>query len=281
MTEPGIVVVAYGAVELLREALTPVAGLPVVVVDNSSSPEVQQAAASVGATYVDPGSNTGFARGVNLGVRALWQEHGERDVLLLNPDAVLTPADVSRLHEVLRAEQRGAAVAPVLTGPDGPQRVQWPWPRPVRMWREALGLLGAGRHDGDWLVGAALMLSAAAWTEVGPFDERFFLYAEETDWQRRAHLRGWSLSICEDVVVRHAGAATSTDPVRRELLFHAAAETYIRKWYGAGGWRSYRTAALVGAVLRSPRPGPKGRLARQRAVLYATGPQRRLAKAAE
>lgn len=270
----GAVVVAYGAPELLRAALAPLDGLDVVVVDNSSLAAVQAVCAATGARYVDPGSNLGFAAAANAGVRELWRATGERDVLLLNPDAELAAADVDRLQAALLAEPRTAAVAPCLDGPDGEQRATWPWPEPRRMWREALGLLGDDRHRGDWLVGAALMVSAQAYREVGGFDERFFLYAEETDWQRRAVAQGWRVRLVPEVRAAHVGAGTSDDPVRREALFQAAAETYVRKWFGARGWASYRSAALTGALLRSPLPGRRGAAARRRAVLYARGPRR-------
>lgn len=277
---PGVVVVAYGSPDLLCEALAPLGDLPVVVVDNSSSEAVRAVCADAGAAYVDPGKNLGFAGGVNVGVRELWATAGRRDVLLLNPDAVLPADDVLLLHDALRSQPRTAAVAPRLVGPEGAQRVAWPWPAPGRMWREALLLLGSDRDRGDWLVGAVLLISADALDEVGPFDERFFLYAEETDWQRRAVDAGWTVHAVDTVVARHVGAATSTDLRRRETLFHAAGEIYIRKWYGAGGWALYRAAALLGAVLRSVQPGERGARARRSAYLFARGPRRVAAREA-
>lgn len=272
---PGVVVVAYGSAELLAAAITPLRDLPLVVVDNSSQPAVAAVCAAADVVYVDPGSNRGFAAGVNLGVSTLRERFGRRDVLLLNPDAVLGPDGVAVLVTALNADAHLAAVSPLLMGPDGePQRVAWPWPTPPRMWREALGLLGVARARGDWLVGAALLLKADAYDEVGPFDERFFLYAEETDWQRRAIELGWRVAVVDGVTAKHAGAGTSADPRRRELLFHAGTETYVRKWHGTAGWVSYRSAAVVGALLRSVRPGGLGAAARRRAYLFARGPRR-------
>ena len=275
MVTTGVVVVAYGSAELLADAMTPLRVLPVVVIDNSSQRAIEAVCADTGAAYVDPGSNLGFAAGVNLGVQTLWKLHGRCDVLLLNPDAVLTPSDVTALSAALHDDARIGAVSPLLVGPRGePQRVSWPWPTPRRMWREALGLLGADRDRGEWLVGAALMLKADAYDEVGPFDERFFLYAEETDWQRRLVDAGRSVVVVDAVRAIHVGAGTSADPRRRESLFHAGTETYVRKWHGRTGWASYRAAAVVGALLRSVSPGERGSAARRRAYLYLRGPRR-------
>ena len=175
---------------------------------------------------------------------------------------------------LFRSRERTAAVAPLLTGPEGPQRAGWPFPAPRRLWREAFGLLGTARDDVDWLVGAALMIRGSAYEQVGPFDERFFLYCEETDWQRRAVLAGWSVRLVPEVTVQHVGAGTSSDLRRREALFHAGQETYVRKWFGVRGWWSYRLAALVAAAGRSVLPGARGAAARSRFRLYVRGPRR-------
>jgi len=87
----------------------------------------------------------------------------------------------------------------------------------------------------------------------------------------RAHRRG----VCREAVAVHAGAGTSEDPVRRESLFHAAQETYIRKWHGSLGWTVYRAAALLGALARAAvLTGERRTRAAQRANLYARGPRR-------
>ena len=125
------------------------------------------------------------------------------------------------------------------------------------------------------MVGAVLLLRREAIDDVGPFDERFFLYAEETDWQRRACIRGWTSAVCTSAVAEHAGAGTSTDSLRREKLFHAAQETYIRKWYGRTGWWIYRVAACLGAAVRTLMLTRERRMeAARRTLIYVRGPRR-------
>jgi GT2 family glycosyltransferase len=271
--------VAYGGADDLARCLGALGGeFPVTVVDNSSSPDCRRAAAAAGggtAAYVDPGENRGFAAGVNRGLAEIGEPWP--DVLVLNPDALIEPGAVRALQDHLRSAPRRAAVSPALSGLNGKrQRVCWPFPSPARMWMEAFGLARIGRQDG-FLVGAVLMLRAEALADVGPFDERFFLYAEETDWQRRATEAGWEVTCCPDVTATHRGAGTSDDPALREARFHCGAETYVRKWHGTVGWQSYRAAAVVAALLRTARPAPdKRRQARTRAVVYVRGPCRHL-----
>ena len=125
-----------------------------------------------------------------------------------------------------------------------------------------------------FLVGAVLLLSRAALEQVGGFDEQFFLYAEETDWQRRAHLALWQLVLCEDATAVHVGGATSSDETQRTALFHAGTETYLRKWYGPGGWQAFRATVITSALLRALVRGRDRRESLARARLYLAGPRR-------
>ena len=68
-----------------------------------------------------------------------------------------------------------------------------------------------------YLTGACLMISRAAWNEVGSFDEEFFLYGEEADWQRRARQAGWRLLLANEPGVSHHGHGTVSDDPRAGL----------------------------------------------------------------
>lgn len=268
-----VILVAYGSAELVRRALTPVASLPVTVVDNSSLPEIAAICAELGCRYVDPGRNGGFAAGVNAGLRERGVPGG--DVLLLNPDAVVSVADVRALQRALLAEPDLASVGPAQRDADGVgARVAWPFPSPWGTWLEAVGL-GRLRRRADFVIGSVLLLRAEALEQAGGLDERFFLYAEETDWARRASLLGWRHRVVDSVTAVHLGAATSSDGERREAHFHASQERYVRKHFGALGWQVARGGQVVGAGVRAVMlPGERGRAAGTRALRYVRGPVR-------
>jgi GT2 family glycosyltransferase len=276
------VVVAYGPPHLLETCLTSLGGVvPVIVVDNGSSLSTRAVAERHGARYVDPGQNLGFAAGVNRAVAELATlaiEHGGLpDVLLVNPDATVTPVVVDHLHRVLASDPDLAAVAPAQRRPDGVEadRVCWPFPSPSGMWLQATGLGRLRRQHCQFLIGAVLLIRGVALFEIGGFDERFFLYAEETDWQRRATLAGWRVRYCPEVAAVHLGAGTDSDPRRREIRFHAANERYIRKWFGWTGWYSFRLAHIFGALVRVLLcSGEHRKSASTRLRLYALGPDR-------
>lgn len=272
-----VVVVAYfGAVRLGRCLASLGGRFPVFVVDNSSDLEVRDVVLRHGAVYIDPGRNLGFGAGVNLALRAMGAPM-PRQVLLLNPDAVISAVDVDRLGARLEQEggRRVGMLSPSLRGPEGsPQRVLWPFPTPARAWLDAVGLGRLNRAPG-FAVGAVLLLRGEAIAEVGPFDERFFLYAEETDWQRRARTLGWRAEVAGDIVAEHEGGGTSPDPLRREALFYAGGETYLRKWFGRRGWAVYRAAVLIGSLARcAVLTGERRRSAARRVRIFWVGPRR-------
>lgn len=270
---PEIVVVAYGAPEMLRRALEPVAALPVTVIDNSSLPEIAALCAELGIRYRDPRTNLGFGAAVNLALADRLRPGA--DVLLLNPDAEIDPAGIEQLQRALHADPSLASVGPVqVDGAGHPARVEWPFPSPHRAIMDAVGL-GRFERGARFVIGSVLLLRAGALDQVGGFDERFFLYAEETDWSYRAHRLGWRHRVVGEVTARHLAGGTSTDPRRREAHFFASQERYFRKHFGPAGWTIARIAGWGGALARAVvLRGEHRSRARRRAANYRLGPVR-------
>jgi len=274
-----VIIVAYGSPLLLDSCLSRLnKEFPVIVVDNSSSIPTRAVVENHFAHYLDPGINMGFAGGVNFALTEIFNSlsNGANipDILLLNPDAAVTPEVVKYLHRILASDSKVAAVAPGQHQPGGTaaDRVCWPFPSPSQTWLQAIGL-GCFQRKCEFLIGAVLLVRATVFCEIGGFDEQFFLYAEETDWQRRATLAGWRVRYCPEVVAEHLGAGTDHDTVRREIYFHVSHERYIRKWFGAGGWYSFRCAQICGALIRViVFSGESRKIAWNRLVLYMQGP---------
>ncbi len=272
-----VVVVAYGSPAMLAEALHPLDDTyPVIVVDNASSAVTRELAAESGATYIDPGGNLGFAAAVNRGVARI--AHASGDVLLLNPDARIAPHEIGRLHELLHGAPDLAAVAPSLHADVSgrPARARWPWHTPAGAWAEAIGCSRRRlRSSSYFLGGAVLLLRREALADVGALDERFFLYSEDEDWQKRACARGWRVRYCPEVIAVHSAGGSEPDPVRLQLRLHAGIERYVRKWYGSRGWVLYRAGTIFGYSARGlTRRGSRRAAALRLARLYLAGPDR-------
>ena len=173
------------------EALAPVVGLPVTVVDNSSLPEIAALCAELGVRYIDAGRQRRLRGG---------RQHRARR----SPRARRRRAAAQSRRRDLARPDRGAARAgcarsptwrasgPVQVDEAGePAQVEWPFPHPARLVARGARARAALQRGARFVIGSVLLLRAEALDQVGGFDERFFLYAEETDWAYRAHRLGW------------------------------------------------------------------------------------------
>jgi GT2 family glycosyltransferase/glycosyltransferase involved in cell wall biosynthesis len=268
-----VLVVSYRRADLLDRCLTSVAkhlgGATVLVWDNHSerSGDIRDLARGYPAvrwTFAD--RNVGYAAAVN----ALAAQVPDADLLLLNPDAELT-GPLAECRAAL-AGSRVAAVSPTVSEADLP-----PWDVARRRQTVVRSLVSnAGyaerlrgkpisdryaarpREVDGYLSGCCLLVSRAAWTELGGFDERFFLYGEESDWQRRATEAGWRLLLVDEPDVRHsAGGTTVDDPLaaRRAGDLLRAGQAMMLGLHGNAGPGAVFTAGLrvLDRVQRSKR----------------------------
>jgi GT2 family glycosyltransferase len=217
------VVVTYDALPWIEQCLESVAEVDTVVVDNGSGDgTVDVVRERFPAVRVIESENRGLSAGWNTGIRATASEH----VLLLNADAWLLDGALSALVAAADRHPRAAAIGPRLENTDGTlQRSVRGYPTAWRLATEYLYLrklaprsralnafYGAGfdharEREVEWLMGACLLVRRAVFDEVGPFDERYFLFSEEVDWMRRAADRGWSVVFTPDARCVHVGGA--------------------------------------------------------------------------
>lgn len=226
---------------LARQELGPVR-MHVVVVDNASTDGTPDlvARAHPEVELVRSPRNLGFAGGNNLVLHRLRSRYA----LLLNNDATADPAAVRTLVEAMDAAppQVAAMAATVLlagafraAGPDDaarPDLVRGPdgdWvPDPDGAVRLVNSTGNQVRTDGfgsdrGWLAdasrhhppadvfgfsGAAVILRTSALQDVGLFDERYFMYYEDTDLSWRLRLGGYRVEHCPGAVVHHLHSAS-------------------------------------------------------------------------
>ncbi|MGE3328132.1 MAG: glycosyltransferase, partial [Acidimicrobiia bacterium] len=252
MTRLDVVVVTYQSADHLADCLS---SLPdwcdVVVVDNASSDGSAGIGASAGAAVIRNTTNRGFAAAVNQGVAV-----GTNDlVLLLNPDAIVSAAALECMMAALDADPSCAVAGPRLRRPNGePQRPAWPFPTARASWYEALGLLRwFDRRPTGFVIGACLLTRRTVWDKLGEFDERFWLYGEESDYCKRASDAGFTVRLVDHAEVRHIGGASG--PALGEVTlehFLRGTDHFIAKHEGPTALRSHRRALLVGSLLRYP-----------------------------
>lgn len=251
-------IVTYGARDVAMAAigqLLDVAGDARVLVHDNASPDGTADAIAAAHPSVEVHCNpvnVGFAAGMNQ----LLARSTAPWLLALNPDAWPEPGAIDRLVKAGDAHPRAAAVAPLVLRPDGAleHSVQ---PLPSLRVAAVCAIGGYERllrrdRPGDvgWAVGAALLLRRAAVADIGGFDERLFLFAEDLEWCWRAHERGWTIRFEPAAVVRHVGGA-SASPVygRRRTRAHLH-NTYrvFRQRRGRLATAAYRALNVLGCA---------------------------------
>lgn len=240
----------------------------IFVVDNASHDGSADAIRSEfpSVHLIESGTNEGFGPANN---RAFERARGEF-LLLLNSDAFVHTGAIRTLVDFLQdpKNERVGGVGPRLLNADGTLQAScWKFPSPARAWLEALGIarvfashpkLGdyyRWSHDTtrevDFVIGACLLVRREVWEEVGGFDPEFFLYAEETDWQKRMFASGWSVAFCPDALVTHLGGVSgAADANKTSNLFWQGQERFISKHFGVRGWLVFRGALFVGSLAR-------------------------------
>ena len=256
-----------------------------MLVDNSPGDGAAEALLGVvpRAEVIANTRNVGFAAAVNQGIRA-----GEAElVLLLNPDVTAIRGAWERVRDRFASEPRLGALAPRLRDEGGavqracrrvPTRFDLlsenldlarrlpRWNRPRRF--QMMDWDYAEARYVDAATGACLFLRREALDDVGPLDERFFVYWEETDWLVRAGRRGWRALYLPEVEAVHA---TSTSSGLRYddmgLLLLESQYAYAHKHFGHASELTLRAGlglfdlARYGSLLAAR--GPVGRERRE------------------
>ena len=247
MSQVSVVVVNFMTEELLRPCLESLRGstsldLDVIVVDNSRGGGAGEilAACFPGGKLIENARNVGYARAVNQGLAASDSEF----VFVVNPDTVADPGALDRLVELARSLPEAGIVAPKLLNPDGTVQMscrRFYTLKTIALRRTFLGKIfkdspSVRRHlmldwdhsstaEVDWVIGAAMLVRRAAVAEVGPMDERFFLYFEDVDWCYRMKAAGWKVYYCPAAKIVHHYRRQSA-----QARFGKAKRAHLESW---------------------------------------------------
>jgi len=250
MTRLAIIIVSYNSRKDLENALRSLTEPPaavaheIVIVDNAStdSTPVYVREQWPRVRLIASESNLGFAQANNVGIRNTASDL----VLLLNPDTIMTAAAVDLLVSIIDSRPDVAIVGPRIV--DGRGRPELSFGAMISPWaelRQKLLVRGNDRgwplitsrvermtrqtHLVDWVSGACLLIRRRDLDEVGGFDTRFFMYAEDVDLCAAVRARGRSVLFSAEPQVVHLrgqSAASAPDRVqnayrRSQLAFYA------------------------------------------------------------
>ena len=246
MTRLAIIIVSYNSrtdLETALQSLTghaPMTPHEIVVVDNASTDSTPAYVRErwPGVRIIASESNLGFAQANNVGIRNTASDL----VLMVNPDTIVTGADVDRLVAVLESRPEVAIVGPRIVDGNGRAELSFgamisPWAelqqkilvhgndRGLSFISDIVDRMTRRTHLVDWVSGACLLIRRTDLDQVGGFDPRFFMYAEDVDLCAAVRSHGRSvLFSAEPQVVHLRGRSAATAP---ELVRNAYRRSQI------------------------------------------------------
>jgi GT2 family glycosyltransferase len=201
-----IIILNYKTKHLVKQCLKNILALnlgidyEIIVVDNNSGDGIAEMMREnfPAIKFIQTHENRGMGAGNNAGIKNASGEY----ILILNPDVVVLPGAIEKLLAFARANQKIGCVAPQLLNPNKTyQQSCYRFPTffvPIFM-RTNLARFGRKIVDQylmqdaplyqscpiNWARGSALIFRKNILDKINGFDERFFMYLEDTDLCRR------------------------------------------------------------------------------------------------
>ena len=278
-----------------RSVLQAMSGMngTLAIVDNASgdgSFEIIHAAAlengwiaSGRVEVIQSGHNGGFGAGNNVGINSQLLSATPPDFYyIVNSDAFPKPNALRALLQHMSRSPETGIAGSYIFGEDGKvHSTAFRFPsilgeleeaactgiitRLLRSKRVSVGKLEESQ-DVEWLAGASMLIRREMLEEVGLFDERFFLYYEETDLCRRALNHGWNAHYVRESEVMHIGSVSTgmkkwartpqywfDSRLRYFTKTHGPVYAFVATLAHVSGALLYRLRRLVG---RKPRLDP-------------------------
>jgi hypothetical protein len=250
-----IVIVSYNTMEMTRDCLKSVycnigsLTCEVIVVDNNSQdgsldmiardfPEV---------ILISNNANLGFAAANNQGFAVAKGEF----LLMLNSDTLIIGDVLEESVEFLKTNQQIGAIGCQVLNNDGTiQPTCSGFPSLFRLTVMTLALdripelslidtylmrhwMRNNEREVEVISGCYLMFRKTVLEQVGGLDERFFFFAEETDWCRRIRESGWKLYFSPvGQIIHHGGGSVKKLSYKRDVMLTAATVRLHRKYGG-------------------------------------------------
>ncbi|HEY9755562.1 MAG TPA: glycosyltransferase family 2 protein [Oculatellaceae cyanobacterium] len=212
--------------------------------------------------------NKGFAGGCNAGI-AYCIERTAPFIWILNNDTVIAPETLSILVAAAEKEPKAAALSAAVLDAVSPENII-PG-RGVIDFRKAKSLLRPVNNNEsvecDWLAASNLLLRSSALQEenkVNAFDERYFLYFEDTEICHRLRMRGWKCVFVPSARITHVGGASTGKSLQHwRSYYHTRNRFLFFSTYTKGLQRTLAMLAIRAHVLRHrlslPQKGDDGK----------------------
>jgi len=259
-----IVILTWNGLKYTKRCLETLRGLTVfpkyevVVVDNGSTDGTLEFLRSLQwLRLFENKENLGFVRGNN---QALAVCKDDSDFVLLNNDTeIIQPDWLSRLQDTAYAAPEVGIVGARLRRPDGMLQHAGTYMPLETFWGQQVG---AGEKDinqfnadteVEGVVFACAYIKREVYDRIGPLDEDYFSYFEDTDYCLKARTNGFTVVCCGSAtVVHHENTSTKINKVSHESLFLESQKTFKRKWESTLAGSRYTSEVNWHSLLNFP-----------------------------
>jgi len=223
----------------------------IVIVDNASTDGIENMlkANFPQARFIRQEKNEGFGKSHNMAMSAVDATY----YFVLNPDTTFPKGQglLQRLYEFMQQHPKVGMAGPKIVYPDGSLQYscfRFPTFKQPIYSRTKFGKKGKGKKVADhflmkdfdhnktipvdWIMGSAMFVRKSAADSVGMFDDRFWMYAEDSDWCRRMWEQGRPVYYVHDVYIMHVhGRASAKVPgILNALLKNRYARVHLISW---------------------------------------------------
>ena len=207
--------------------------------------------------------NYGFAAGNNIAVKESCGEY----LLFLNSDTVLTKPILKELIVKIDEDGFGIVAPRILNSDKTIQESVYKFPTVWRAFCESFflsTLFPNSKYFGDYrkfkydkscfvdfASGACFLMKRDQYEKLNGFDERFFMYAEETDLAFRLFKKGFRTYFLAMGDVVHFGGASGPGIHAFKEQFCLSQVLYYKKHYGLWGLKLFLIMKIKGFVIRN------------------------------
>jgi len=220
----------------------------IIVVDNDSDDNIGQILAwqYPQVIFIQNKKNSGMGSGNNLGIKKATGKY----LVIMNPDTLAFPNTFTKLFEFMENNPTVGVVGPKQYNPDKSIQdscYRWhslltPFFRRTFLGRLKIANLEIKRYlmrdynkktprDVDWLLGSCLFIRTSALKQIGLFDERFFLYFEDTDLCRRFWQKNWRVVYNPEVEIIHNHNRESARQPWYTWFMNQASRQHLKSWW--------------------------------------------------
>lgn len=222
----------------------------VVIVDNASIDGSKEFLLSKfpDLKYITLGENKGFGAAQNIGLASMKSKY----YFVLNPDTYFFPEEsaLRKMFDLMEKDTKIGMLGPRIVYPDG--SLQFSCYRFPTFWHPLMTRTkirtkrGKQYHDHllmkevehnykmpvDWIMGSAMFVRGEALSQVGNFDERYWMYYEDSDLCRRFWEKGWPVYYFPEVTLEHIHHRGSAEVpgIIAALLKNKLARVHAYSW---------------------------------------------------